>query len=69
MSMPTIKSWVDLLREVFGAAEIDAALRQFGYLASEGGREIDTRKDKAERGFTLAEMVVLRPREEVKRGR
>ena len=42
--MPTVKRWADDLRAVFGHAEMQEAMRTQGYLASEGGRPIDTRK-------------------------
>lgn len=42
--MPTIKRWADDLRSVFGAAEIQEALKSQGYYATEAGRVIDTRK-------------------------
>ena len=42
--MPTVKRWADDLRAVFGAADIQAAMRDLGYYASEAGRTIDTRK-------------------------
>lgn len=42
--MPNVKRWADDLRAVFGAAEIQEALKSQGYYASEGGRVIDTRK-------------------------
>lgn len=42
--MPTVKRWADDLRAVFGAAEMQGALKSQGYLAQEGGRAIDTRK-------------------------
>lgn len=42
--MSNVKRWADSLRAVFGAAEIQEALKSQGYYASEGGRVIDTRK-------------------------
>ena len=42
--MPTVKRWADDLRAVFGHAEMQAAMRDQGYFASEGVRTIDTRK-------------------------
>jgi len=41
--MPTVKRWADDLRAVFGPADMQEAMRSQGYLASEGGRTIDTR--------------------------
>jgi len=46
MRLPHVKHWADDLRAAFGEAEFDAGLRQFGYLAEEGGRRIDTRKEQ-----------------------
>jgi hypothetical protein len=57
-SMPTVKVWADELRAVFGAAEFNAGLKRFGYLASEGGQTIDTRKFKGEVGVTADQMVL-----------
>jgi hypothetical protein len=57
-SMPTVKVWADELRAVFGAAEFNAGLKHFGYLASEGGQTIDTRKFKGEVGVTVDQMVI-----------
>ncbi len=68
MSMPHVKRWADELRAVFGAAEFDAGLRQYGYLAEEGGRRIDTRKAH----FSVMVVPVLPLPEkttEVRRGR
>lgn len=42
--MPTVAAWANDLRAVFGTAEMQTALRDLGYYASEGGRVIDTRK-------------------------
>ncbi len=68
MAMPQVKRWADDLRAVFGAAEFDAGLRQFGYLADEGGRRIDTRKEPG----LVAVIPVLplpEPKKEARRGR
>ena len=56
--MPTVKRFADDLREAFGAAEIDAALREQGYYASEGGRTIDTRKPLGSREIAATDMVI-----------
>lgn len=56
--MPTVKRWADDLRAAFGAAEFDAGLRAQGYYAREGGRTVDTRKEKLSEGVTVAEMVI-----------
>lgn len=42
--MPTVAAWADDLRTIFGVAEMNEALRKSGYMASENGRTIDTRK-------------------------
>jgi hypothetical protein len=42
--MPTVALWANDLREAFGHAEMQEAMRSQGYMASEGGRTIDTRK-------------------------
>ncbi len=68
MAMPQVKRWADDLRAVFGAAEFDAGLRQFGYLAEEGGRRFDTRKEPG----LVAVIPVLpmpAPKTEARRGR
>lgn len=70
--MPTVKRWADDLRAAFGAAEFDASLRGQGYYAREGGRTVDTRKEKLSVGVT-ADAMVIGPQaqavEKVSRGR
>lgn len=50
--MPTIQRWANDLRSVFGVADMDSAMRQYGYYASEAGRVVDTRKPVQYREFT-----------------
>lgn len=64
--MPTVKRWADDLRAAFGADEFNAGLKSQGYLASEGGRVIDTRKYQP---GTLVVPVLPLPKKEDKRGR
>lgn len=56
--MPTISGWTNDLRAVFGHAEMQAALRDLGYLASENGRTIDTRKLKLGEGLPVSALVI-----------
>lgn len=63
--MPNVKRWADDLRAVFGAAEIDAALRAQGFYASEAGRVLDTRTPLGSREVCAAQMVIQRPKQEV----
>jgi hypothetical protein len=59
--MPTVAGWANDLRAVFGTDEINDALRQAGYYASEGGRTIDTRpRNRPMREVSVAEMVVIK---------
>lgn len=64
--MPIVKRWADELRAAFGADEFNAGLKSQGYLASEGGRVIDTRKQAP---GTLVMPVLAMPKKEDKRGR
>lgn len=66
-TMPHVKRWADDLRAVFGAAEFDAGLRQFGYLANEGGRHIDTRKEPGL--VAVVPVLPLPEKKEARRGR
>lgn len=59
--MPTVARWADDLRAAFGADDFNAGLRSQGYLASEGGRTIDTRKLKLGEGIPLSRLVVGTP--------
>ena len=59
-SMPIIKAFADELRAVFGVDEMNAAMKQHGYLAKEGGRCIDTRTLRYTREVSLVDMVVRR---------
>lgn len=56
--MPTIKRWADDLRAVFGAAEMQEAMRSQGYLAEEGGRRIDTRQPLGTVLVPASQMVI-----------
>lgn len=57
-TMPTISRWTDDLRAAFGRDEMQAALREQGYYASEGGRTIDTRKLKFGEGLPVSMLVI-----------
>lgn len=59
--MPTVARWADDLRAAFGADDFNAGLRSQGYLASEGGLTIDTRKLKLGEGIPLSRLVVGTP--------
>ncbi len=68
--MPTVAGWANDLRAVFGSDEINDALRQSGYYASEGGRTIDTRpRMRPSREVSLADMVVIKSPLPTKTGR
>lgn len=56
--MPTVSSWAEDLRAVFGRDEMQATLREQGYYASEGGRTIDTRKLKLGEGLSVSMLVI-----------
>lgn len=56
--MPTVARWTNDLREVFGRDEMQTALREQGYYASEGGRAIDTRKLKLGEGLPVSMLVI-----------
>ncbi|MBK6403484.1 MAG: hypothetical protein IPN12_00240 [Rhodocyclaceae bacterium] len=58
--MPTISAWANELRAVFGAAEINAAIRQHGYYARENGAEVGCRADLSN-AVSLEHMVIIRP--------
>lgn len=56
--MSTVSAWADDLRAVFGVAEMNEALRKSGYMASENGRTIDTRKLLAGVEISARDMVI-----------
>lgn len=56
--MPTVSAWADDLRAVFGVAEMNEALRKSGYMASENGRTIDTRKLLGGAEISACDMVI-----------
>lgn len=56
--MPTISRWTNDLRAFFGHDEMQTALREQGYYASEGGRTIDTRKLKLGEGLPVSMLVI-----------
>ncbi len=68
--MPSVKRWADDLRAVFGADEMNEALRKSGYMAMENGRSIDTRKLLGGAEISAAQMVIgPLPAMDVKAGR
>jgi hypothetical protein len=58
--MPNVARWANELRAVFGVDEFNEGLRRYGYMASEGGRTIDTRSQRPMREVSLADMVVIK---------
>ncbi len=64
--MPTIAGWTNDLRSAFGRDEMQTALREQGYYASEGGRTIDTRKLKLGEGLPVS-MLVIGPQASVQK--
>lgn len=56
--MPTVSAWADDLRAAFGVAEMNEALRKSGYMASENGRTIDTRKLFGGAEISARDMVI-----------
>ena len=58
--MPTISAWANELRAVFGAAEINAAIRQHGYYARENGAEVGCRADRSNGGLPEP-LATIRP--------
>lgn len=56
--MPIVSAWTNDLRAVFGRDEMQTALREQGYYASEGGRTIDTRKLKLGEGLPVSMLVI-----------
>ncbi len=58
--MPQVSAWANELREVFGAEEINAAIKAHGYYAAENGVELGRRVDLTN-SVTLTQMVVRKP--------
>ncbi len=59
--LPFSKACADELRAVFGAAEINQALKTHGYLIVENGQRLDTRKVKGGTEISVSQMVIRRP--------
>lgn len=56
--MPQVSAWANDLRSVFGADEMNSAMRAQGYYARENGVEIGARRYPEDAGITADRMVI-----------
>jgi hypothetical protein len=59
-TMPQVSAWANELREVFGADDVNSAIKTHGYYAAENGVEMGSRVDLTD-SVSLAQMVVRKP--------